>query len=66
MLTTIALLAGLLSAPTNPPAASPPVSPRVQVGHGIQIALAPLGPARPADKREQQQVFSFYVSLFDR
>jgi hypothetical protein len=65
MLTTAALLTGLLSAP-NPPAECPFAMPRVEVRHGIRVAVPPLGPARPADKRDQQQVFSFYVGLFGR
>jgi hypothetical protein len=65
MLTTAALLTGLLSAP-HPPAEGPAAPPRAAVGHGIRVAVPPLGPARPADKQDRQQVFSFYVGLFGR
>jgi hypothetical protein len=65
MLTIAALIAGLLSA-SDPAAKSPATPLRVEAGHGVRVAVPPLGPAGAADQRPQQQVFAFYVGLFGR
>lgn len=39
---------------------------RVAIAPGLRVVVPPLGPARPATKQDQQQVFSFYVGLFGR
>jgi hypothetical protein len=68
MLTTVALLAGLLTASDAP--AQAPATPvaqwRVEAGYGVRIAVPPLGPAGPVEKlteRQMQQVFAFYVGF---
>jgi hypothetical protein len=64
MLTIAVVLASLIAASTAP-AKAPTLLPRVAVGDGIRIALPVLGQTGATDKQRPQQVFTFYVGLFD-